>query len=94
MTLPLGVVSTISTAPADLAGRVITTDVEVIVPRVAAVPPTVTFVVPARFVPVIVEVMPPMRGPETTESEVIVGPPAKVNLSAAEVTEVPPGVVT
>ena len=41
------------------AGVVIRTVVDVIVPRVAATPPTVTLVVPVRFVPVITVEVPP-----------------------------------
>jgi hypothetical protein len=52
---------------------VITTDVDVIVPRVAATPPTVTPVVPRRLVPVIVIAVPPASGPDVTDNEVIVG---------------------
>ena len=60
-------------APAVPAGVVMATVVDVIVPRVAAVPPTVTLVVPVRFVPVMTVEVPPKVEPVLTEIEEYVG---------------------
>jgi hypothetical protein len=64
---------TISRAPTVPAGVVIATVVDVIVPSVAAVPPTVTPVVPVRFVPVITVDVPPTVDPLFTDIEVYAG---------------------
>ena len=64
---------TISRAPTVPAGVVIATVVDVIVPSVAAVPPTVTLVVPVRFVPVMTVEVPPSVEPVLTEIEEYVG---------------------
>jgi hypothetical protein len=58
-----------SRAPTVPAGVVIVTDVDVIAPSVAAVPPTVTPVVPVRFVPVITVDVPPTVEPLFTDIE-------------------------
>ena len=60
-------------APAVPAGVVIATVVDVIVPRVALAPPTVTLVVPVRLVPVITVEVPPSVEPVLTEIEEYVG---------------------
>ena len=74
MTDPPAVVNTTSTAPAALAGVTTVTEVALtFVSEVPAVPPNVTLVVPTKFVPVIVTVVEPAVGPETGESDVIVG---------------------
>src|SRR5450830_673706 len=60
---------------------------------VAAVAPKVTAVVPVKFVPLIVTLVPPVAGPEVGEMLVTVGAATYVNWSAALVALVPPGVV-
>ena len=60
-------------APAVPAGVVMATVVDVIVPSVAAVPPTVTLVVPVRFVPVMTVEVPPKVDPVFVDIEEYVG---------------------
>jgi hypothetical protein len=73
VTTPVGDVRTTSTVPAAWLGVVTITEVDVIVPRVAAVPPNVTEVVPVMPVPVRVTEVFPEVVPTVTEAEVIVG---------------------
>ena len=73
VTTPVGDVRTTSTVPAACAGVVTTTDVAVLVPSVAAVPPNVTEVVPVIPEPVRVTEVFPTVVPTYTEAEVIVG---------------------
>ena len=73
VTEPPAVVTTTSRAPAVPAGVVTTTDVEVLVPSVAAAPPMVTDVTPDRLVPVIVTDVPPAVGPAFGVIVLIVG---------------------
>jgi hypothetical protein len=54
------------------AGTVIVTDVEVLLLKVAAAPPTVAPVTPVKFVPVITVVTPPAVDAEVTDREVMV----------------------
>jgi hypothetical protein len=63
-------------APAVLDGVVIVNEVEVLTPRVAAIPSTVTAVALSKLVPVITVDVPPAKGPAVTESEEMVGTPA------------------
>jgi hypothetical protein len=64
---------TIFLVPTVPAGVVMATVVDVIIPRVAAVPPTVTLVVPVSFVPVITVEVPPKVDPVFVEIELYVG---------------------
>ena len=61
------------TRPADLAGAVTVTLVEVLAVIVAGVPPNVTDVAPARFVPVMVTDAPPLVGPDDGDTVLILG---------------------
>jgi hypothetical protein len=67
---------------------------EFTVKLVAAVVPNFTALAPVKFVPVMVTDVPPVGGPELGVTAVTVGAAWYVNLSAAPVAEVPPGVVT
>ncbi len=72
--VPPAVVRATSTAPADFAGVVTVTVVELTtVTEVPAVPPKVTPVAPVKLVPVIVTEVPPAAIPEVTDKDVIVG---------------------
>lgn len=71
---PPGVVTTTSRAPAVPDGVVMTIDVAVLVPRIAAAPPTVTLVTPDRLLPEMVTLVPPAVGPALGEIEPMVGP--------------------
>ena len=74
VTEPPEPVSTTFTAPAALAGVTIVTEVALtLVIDVPAVPPNITDVVPVRLVPVIVTVVPPLVGPDTGDTDEIVG---------------------
>ena len=73
MAEPPAVVTTTSRAPDVPVGVVITIEVEVLAPSVAAAPPTVTLVTPVRLVPVMVTEVPPVAGPEFGEIVPIVG---------------------
>jgi hypothetical protein len=71
---PPGVVKTTFTAPAACAGATTVTEVALtLVKVVPAEPSKVTAVVPVRFVPVIVTVVPPAVGPLEGEIPAIVG---------------------
>jgi hypothetical protein len=69
VTDPDGFVMIIFFAPTVPAGVFIAKVVAVIVSRVALTPPTVTLVVPVRFVPVITVDVPPKVEPAFTEIE-------------------------
>ena len=56
--------------------------------------PNITAVAPLKMVPVIVTVVPPAADPLVGEMPVTVGAAMYVNLSDAEITLVPEGVVT
>jgi hypothetical protein len=56
--------------------------------------PNFTVFAPVKFVPVIVTGVPPAAGPDAGEMPVTTGIPIYVNLSFAEVGDVPPAVVT
>lgn len=78
VTVPPELVNATSTAPAALAG--VTTVIDVALEftiDVPAVPPKVTAVVPVKFVPAIVTVVPPAVGPDAKfvpdNTDVIVG---------------------
>jgi hypothetical protein len=72
--VPHGVVIETSRVPAEPGGVTAVTFVALTtVTPMAATPPTVTEVVPVRFVPVIVMVVPPATGPATGATLVIVG---------------------
>ena len=72
--LPLGLVTTTLTAPADLAGVVAVREVVLTtVTFVAGVPPKVTPVAPVKFVPVIVTEVPPSVVPVAGDTEEIEG---------------------
>ena len=74
MTLPPGVVRTTFCAPADFAGTVTVTEVEVLLDiDVPAVPPKVIELVLERLVPAIVTVFSPEVGPIEGVIEEIVG---------------------
>ena len=71
---PYGVVSETFAAPAAPDGVVAVTVVALTTTtEVAALPPTVTELVPVRFVPVIVIAVPPLVGPTFGETDEIVG---------------------
>lgn len=103
---PPGVVNTTFAAPAEPEGATTVTEVSLtLVSDVPEVPPIVTPVVPLKFVPVIVSVL-PVSGPLDGETDVIVGaatyvkppvlvawPPIVVNTTSLAPT-VPDGVVT
>ena len=72
---PYGVVSETFAAPAAPDGVTAVTVVALITTTdVAAFPPTVTELVPVRFVPVMVIAVPPVVGPTFGEIDEIVGP--------------------
>ena len=72
--LPLGLVTTTLTAPAELAGVVAVREVALTTVKfVAGVPPKVTLVAPVKFVPVIVTVVPPSVVPVAGDTEEIEG---------------------
>ncbi len=73
--IPVGVVTTTLFAPGVPAGVTAVMEVALTtVTLVAAVPPTVTLVVPNKFVPVILKGVPPNVEPEVGLIDVIVGP--------------------
>ena len=72
---PYGVVSETFAAPAAPDGVTAVTVVALTTTtEVAALPPTLTELVPVRFVPVIVIAVPPLVGPTFGETDEIVGP--------------------
>ena len=83
-----------STVPAPAGEVAVIWVAELTVNPVAAVAPNVTAVAPENPVPVMVTVVPPARGPALGEIEVTTGAATKVNWSAADVADPPPGVVT
>ena len=93
--MPAEVLTVMSTVPAASAGDVAVQEmVDVHETAVPAVEPNLAVVEPTtKPVPVIVTTVLPTIGPATGRMAVITGPP-KLNLSAAEVAEVPPEVVT
>ena len=85
----------ISTIPVEPAGEVAVILVaELTVKLEALIIPNLTAVAPVNTVPVTVTVVPPTNGPLVGVMLVTVGTDTYVNLSAADVTLVPPGVVT
>jgi hypothetical protein len=92
VTVPPGVVTTMSRLPADAAGVRHVIRVEEATTLVAATPPIVTDVAPPRFVPLIVSAVFPASGPPEGVTTVIVGTPWCVKPFAS--VAVPPGVVT
>jgi len=93
--VPAEVLTVMSTVPATSDGEVAVQElVDVQVTAVPAVRPNLAVVEPTtKPVPVIVTTVPPTSGPATGRMAVTTGPP-KLNLSAAEVADVPPEVVT
>ena len=92
MPVPLGAVTTTSTVPAGFAGVTQVIDVALSTDtEVAAVPPNVTDVVPVKFAPDSLTVVPPAIVPLSKLSDVIV---TSVYVYAAVFVPVPPGVVT
>ena len=61
---------------------------------VAALPPTVTLLAPVKLVPVIVNGVPPLVGPEVGETLAMVGAAGVINSNALGIVAVPLGVVT
>ena len=61
---------------------------------VASTPPIVTLLAPVKLVPVIVNGVPPLVGPEVGETLVMVGAAGVINSNALGLVAVPPGVVT
>ena len=93
--VPPGVVTVVLTVPAASPGVVAVISVEVTtLKEVAAVVPNVTALVPVNPVPTIVTAVPPPSGPALGVTLLTVGTLSKLNWSADEVVEVPPGVVT
>jgi len=83
-----------STVPVP-AGEVAVIEVaELTVKLVALVAPNFTAVAPVKPVPVTVTDVPPAAGPDVGEIEVTVGAATWVNWSAADVGDVPLGLVT
>ena len=91
--VPPTVVTTTVEAPAERDGVVIRIDVSLSTVNDAAAPPTVTFVVLVKLVPVIVAIVPPAMPPLVGLMLLIVGGATYVHAFAAE-EAVPPGVVT
>jgi len=96
--VPNGVATVTSTAPAFSGGDVAEMDLaDITANDDAGVVPNLTAVAPAKFVPVMVTVVPPVIEPEVGWRRVTVGGGGgvtKVNLSAFLVALVPPGPVT
>ena len=93
--VPPGVVTVMSTLPTAWAGAVAVICVaELTVKLLAAVPPKDTAVTAVKLLPVMTTDVPPDNGPSLTLSEETTGTASKVNLSLADVAEVPPGLVT
>jgi len=92
--VPPAVVTVMSTAPALPTGEVTVTDVAVLTVIEPAVAPNLTEVAEDRLIPVMTTLVLPAVGPLLGVMEVTVGAPMKVNLSPAEVADVPPVVVT
>jgi hypothetical protein len=94
--VPPGVVTRMSTVPADAAGEVAVIDVlELTVTLLAAWPaPNATVVPETNPVPVIVTDVPPAVGPALGLTARTAGVGSNANWSAVLVAEVPPGVVT
>ena len=61
---------------------------------VAALPPTVTLLAPVKLVPVIVNGVPPLVGPEVGETLAMVGAAGVINSNALGIVAVPLDVVT
>lgn len=94
LAVPPGVINDRGLAPTDPAGVTAVTVVgDKIVTDVAAAPPTVTEVVPMRFVPPRVIVVPPVVGPELGVTDEMVGAGAKYVKPLGRLA-VPPEVVT
>ena len=92
--VPPGVITVTSTIPVP-AGLTAVTVVSLPPSRsVAGVVPKSTAVAPVSPVPVIVTGVPPAYGPLVGARAVTVGAAMNVNWSAADVSDVPPGVVT
>src|SRR5437870_1945076 len=84
-----------STVPAACAGEVAVIFVAEFTMKLAAgVPPKDTAVAPVKFVPVMMTLVPPAVVPLFGLTDETAGRTAKVNLSAADVGETPPAVVT
>ena len=94
--MPPGVVTVMSTVPADSAGENAVQEVaETQLNTLAVVNPNSAVVEPTmKPVPVTPTVVPPTRDPADGLTEVIVGIASKVNWSAEEMADAPPGVVT
>ena len=93
--VPPTVVTVTSTTPAEPAGAVTVIDVaEFTVNDVARVDPNSTVLALVIPVPRTTTDVPPVSGPAVSVTEVTMGRTTYVNLSAAEVGDVPPGVVT
>jgi hypothetical protein len=73
VTVPLALTKTRFFSPSVEDGVVSDIEVEVFAPLVAALPPKVAEVILDKFVPVTTVTVPPVIGPEVTDSEVIVG---------------------
>src|SRR5205807_2291967 len=93
--VPPGVVTVISTVPADPAGETAVSFVALTnVTEVPAFAPNLTVAPLTNPVPVIVTVVPPAVGPADGLTAVTAGTAALLYLSAVPVALVPPGVVT
>ena len=90
--MPSALVTVTATAPADSAGAVTTIWLAVSLTMVAAVLPKLTEVALARSAPLIVTVVPAVKGPVAGVTLVTTG--VNWNLSAEDVAEVPPAVMT
>jgi hypothetical protein len=94
--VPPGVVTVTFTAPGFITNGLITTiwlAVSLMRPVTAAIPKA-TAVAFARFVPVMVTMVPPEIGPDAGLTLVTAGTPRYVNWAPGELGEVPVGVVT
>lgn len=90
--VPLAFVTVIGPLVAPTGTTAVSLVDETTLKLVAATPPNLTEVVPVKFVPSIVTVVP--LGPLVGENDVIVGDPAGVTVKLPELVAVPPGVVT
>jgi hypothetical protein len=92
--VPPAVVTVTSTVPVPAGDVAVIEVAELTVKVVALVAPNFTAVAPVRLVPVMATDVPPVVGPAVGEIDVTVGGATWVNWSAADVADVPPGVVT
>ena len=81
--MPTGFVTVTSTGPIAPAGETAVSELELCTVKLAGTPPKSTSVVPARFAPLTVTVVPPPSGPLAGLTALTVGAGANVKRSAA-----------